>query len=114
MIEDIFIKIINREVAADIMLETDQLIAFKDIAPQAPLHVLIVPKKRIATLNDAQESDAELLGAMILAAKKIAKEQGYDARGYRLAFNCNQDAGQSVAHIHLHLLAGRVLGWPPG
>ena len=88
--------------------------AFKDINPQAPLHVLIVPRKHIATLNDLEPATTRLVGAMFRAAAALAKEHGYAERGYRTVFNCNRDAGQTVFHIHLHLLAGRGLGWPPG
>ena len=90
------------------------MIAFSDIAPKAPLHLLIVPRKHIATLNDLDAQDDGLVGAMTRRAALLAKENGYDASGYRTVFNCNADAGQAVFHIHLHLLAGRSLAWPPG
>ena len=90
------------------------MIAFSDIAPKAPLHLLIVPRKHIATLNDLDAQDDELVGAMTRRAALLAKENGYDASGYRTVFNCNADAGQAVFHIHMHLLAGRSLAWPPG
>tara|TARA_B100002052_G_scaffold93879_1_gene86586 strand:- start:936 stop:1277 length:342 start_codon:yes stop_codon:yes gene_type:complete len=112
--ENIFNKIINKEIKADIVFENDKVIAFKDINPAAPIHLLIIPKKNIKTINDIQENDKELIGELFLAAKKIAKDYNIDKNGYRLIFNCNDDAGQSVFHIHMHLLAGRKLSWPPG
>ena len=110
----LFCKIINREIPASIVYEDDQLLAFNDINPQAPTHVLVVPKKHIATLNDLQESDATLVGTLVQRGVAIAKERGIDAVGYRTVFNTNRDAGQSVLHIHLHVIGGRSLGWPPG
>ena len=110
----LFCKIIAGEIPAKRIFEDDQMIAFADIAPKAPLHVLIVPRKHIATLNDLDASDDALVGAMTRRAALIAKEKGYDASGFRTVFNCNADAGQAVFHIHLHLLAGRSLAWPPG
>ena len=110
----IFKKIIDREIPADIVYEDDEVLAFKDISPQAPVHILIVPKAEIATINDAKPEHAELIGKMVLAAKKIAKENNIHEEGYRLVFNCNEGAGQTVFHIHLHLLGGRDLKWPPG
>ena len=112
--ENIFNKIINKEIKADIVFENDKVIAFKDINPAAPIHLLIIPKKNIKTINDIQKNDKELIGELFLAAKKIAKDYNIDKNGYRLIFNCNDDAGQSVFHIHMHLLAGRKLSWPPG
>lgn len=90
------------------------MIAFTDINPQAPLHVLVVPRKHLATLNDLTAAEDGLVGAMVRAAAAIAKENGYDGAGYRTVFNCNAQAGQTVFHIHLHVLGGRSLGWPPG
>tara|TARA_Y100000817_G_C16726134_1_gene485821 strand:+ start:69 stop:410 length:342 start_codon:yes stop_codon:yes gene_type:complete len=112
--ENIFNKIINKEIKADIVFENDKVIAFKDINPAAPIHLLIIPKKNIKTINDIEENDKELIGELFLAAKKIAKDYNIDKNGYRLIFNCNDDAGQTVFHIHMHLLAGRKLSWPPG
>ena len=109
-----FTKIVNREIPADIIYEDDEIIAFKDINPQAPVHFLVVPKKEISTLNDIQEADALLVGKMFCVVKKIAKDLDIDKSGYRTVFNCNDDAGQTVLHIHLHVLAGRVMVWPPG
>lgn len=110
----LFCKIIAGEIPSTKVYEDDRLIAFNDITPQAPLHVLIVPRKHIATLNDLQPDDDALVGAMTRRAALIARANGYDASGFRTVFNCNRDAGQAVFHIHLHLLAGRALSWPPG
>lgn len=114
MSEDLFEKIVAREIPADIVWENDELLAFRDINPQAPVHILIIPKRKIRTLNDLAPGDAELVGKMVLAAREIARAEGVAEDGYRLNFNCNEGAGQSVWHIHLHLLGGRPLGWPPG
>lgn len=113
MADTIFAKIINREISADIVYEDDLCLAFKDINPQAPHHVLIIPKKEIPTINDIQEDDRELVGHLFIAAQKVAKELGIADDGYRVVMNCNEQAGQSVFHIHLHLLGGKPLGWPP-
>ncbi|GBU09564.1 purine nucleoside phosphoramidase dadA activator protein [Gammaproteobacteria bacterium] len=110
----IFTKIINKEIPATIVYEDDQVLAFNDIEPQAPIHILIIPKKQIATLNDLQIEDAALVGQLFLTAKLLAKQMGFDEAGYRTVFNCNADGGQAVYHIHLHVLAGRKLSWPPG
>lgn len=114
MSETIFSKIIRREIPADIVYETDRVLAFRDINPQAPIHILIVPKQPIATLNDLRDEDAELIGQLYLAARRIALDEGFAEAGYRTLINCNRDGGQDVFHIHLHLLAGRRMGWPPG
>lgn len=114
MADTIFTKIINREIPADIILEDEDLIAFADINPQAPVHILVVPKKQIPTTNDLEEQDDELMGKIIIAASKIAKKTGIADNGYRLVINCNSDGGQAVYHIHCHLLGGRKLNWPPG
>ena len=106
----IFHRIINRELPADIVYEDEHLVAFRDIAPQAPVHVLFVPKVDVATLNDLQADQAEVVGRLALAAAAYAKRQGFDADGYRIVMNCNGDAGQTVFQIHLHLLAGAPLG----
>lgn len=113
MSESIFTKIINREIPAEIVYEDDLVIAFNDISPKAPVHILVVPKKHISTINDATEEDAELLGKVILTAAKIAKNLGIAERGYRIVVNCNVEGGQSVYHIHFHLLGGKQLGWSP-
>ena len=110
----LFCKIVAGEIPARRVHEDDELLAFEDIKPEAPVHVLIVPKRHIATLNDLDSGDDATVGAMIRLAARLAKDRGVDAAGYRTVFNCNSHAGQTVFHIHLHLLAGRRLGWPPG
>jgi histidine triad (HIT) family protein len=110
----IFAKIIDGEIPADKVYEDDEVLAFRDVNPQAPIHVLIIPKKPIATVNDLEPADAALVGKLFLVAKQVAADEGVDDDGYRLVMNCNEGAGQSVFHIHLHLLAGRPLEWPPG
>jgi len=114
MTETLFARIIRREIPADIVFEDDDVLGFRDIAPQAPIHVLFIPKRAFATLNDLGPDDATLAGKLILAAAAYAKQAGFAEAGYRTVFNCNHDGGQSVYHIHLHLLAGRQLQWPPG
>jgi histidine triad (HIT) family protein len=106
----IFSKIIAKEIPANIVYEDDLVLAFKDIAPQAPTHILIVPKKEIPTVNDVSAEDEATLGRLFIVAAKIAKEQGIDASGYRLMVNVNKDGGQEVFHLHMHLLGGRPLG----
>ena len=110
----LFCKVIARDIPGQIVREDDDLVAFKDINPQAPLHVLIVPRRHIPTLNDLGPGDDALVGSMFRMAAALAREHGYAERGYRTVFNCNEGAGQSVFHIHLHVLAGRGLTWPPG
>ncbi len=105
-----FEQIVDRELPANIVFEDDEIIAFQPLSNQAPVHFLIVPKKRIPTINDVEDSDAVLLGRMIITAQKIAKEEGIAESGYRLAFNTNEDSGQSVFHLHLHLIGGSPLG----
>ena len=112
--DTIFGKITRREIPADIVYEDDDVLAFRDIDPKAPVHVLFIPKKAFATLNDLSGDDALLIGKVVLAATKWAKAQGFADDGYRLVMNCNRDGGQTVFHIHLHLLAGRAMHWPPG
>ncbi len=112
--DTIFGKIIRREIPADIVYENDEVLAFRDLNPQAPVHVLFIPKLALATLNDAQESQAALLGKLLLAAADYAKREGFAERGYRTVINCNEDGGQTVFHLHVHLLAGRHMQWPPG
>lgn len=114
MTDTIFSKIIRREIPARIAYEDEHVLAFHDVNPQAPTHVLFIPKTQIATLNDLQPDHAELVGRLVLAAASYAKQEGFAENGYRTVFNCNQDGGQSVYHIHLHLLAGRRMAWPPG
>jgi histidine triad (HIT) family protein len=111
--ETLFDKIINREIPADIVYEDDLSLAFTDINPQAPVHMLIIPKKPIATINDITAADREIVGHLYYVAGKIAKEQGFAEDGYRVVMNCNAHGGQTVYHIHAHLLAGKVMGWPP-
>lgn len=113
MSDTIFNKIINREIPADIVYEDDLSLAFRDINPQAPIHLLIIPKRAIATINDLEAGDRELVGHLYLVAAKLAKQMGFDDDGYRTVMNCGESAGQTVFHIHLHLLAGKPLGWPP-
>lgn len=110
----LFCRIAAGEIPAKIVYQDEDVVAFHDINPQAPLHVLVIPRKHIATINDLEADDAALVGKLFLTAKRIAAEAGYAASGYRVAMNCGADAGQTVFHIHLHLLAGRALGWPPG
>ena len=114
MADCLFCKIINREIPASIVYEDERVMAFNDIDPQAPTHVLVVPKVHIATLNDLQPGDDAIVGEVVRRAAAIAKERGIDASGFRTVFNTNRDAGQTVFHIHLHLIGGRSLGWPPG
>ena len=110
----LFCKILDGEIPADIVYESDAAIAFRDISPQAPTHVLVIPRKHIATINDLEAGDRELIGNLYLAAKEIAGEEGIADEGYRAVMNCNAGAGQSVFHIHLHVLGGRGMTWPPG
>ncbi len=109
MSDSIFSKIIRREIPADIVFEDEHIIAFRDIAPQAPVHVLFVPKEPFATLNDLSANEAELAGRLLLAAAGYAKREGFAESGYRVVLNCNRDGGQTVFHLHLHLLAGRTM-----
>lgn len=111
----IFSKIINKEIPADIVFESDNVLAFKDIKPQAPVHILIIPKIEIPRVTDIRGKEhATLLGEMIDVANKLAKDLGIDKNGFRLVFNCGNDGGQEVYHIHMHLLGGRHMHWPPG
>jgi histidine triad (HIT) family protein len=114
MTDTLFSKIVRREIPAQVIFEDEHVLGFKDIAPQAPKHVLFIPKRAIATLNDATAADAELLGRLMLAAANYAKSEGFAEDGYRIVMNCNRDGGQTVFHIHLHVLGGRALSWPPG
>jgi len=114
MPETLFSKIIRREIPADIVYEDDDILAFRDVNPQAPVHVLFIPKRAVATLDDLTEDDATAVGKLVLAATHYAKAQGFAADGYRVVINCNRDGGQTVFHLHLHLLAGRPMHWPPG
>tara|TARA_B100000700_G_scaffold128646_1_gene144144 strand:+ start:196 stop:540 length:345 start_codon:yes stop_codon:yes gene_type:complete len=114
MDETIFDKIISKEIPSDIVYEDSEVLAFRDIAPQAPTHILIIPKKNIPTVNDLEKGDADIIGKLVLVASKIAKQENISEDGYRLVFNCNDHGGQTVFHIHLHLIGGRKLNWPPG
>ena len=114
MSDCIFCKIAEKGIPADIVAETDEFVAFRDITPQAPVHVLIIPKKHISTLNDIESKDAALIGKAHLLARDIAKKEGVSEGGYRVVLNTNPGAGQSVFHIHWHILGGRKFGWPPG
>jgi histidine triad (HIT) family protein len=110
----LFTKIINREIPANIVYEDDQCLAFRDINPQAPVHILVIPKREIPTMNEAKPGDEALIGHLMTAAAKIAKSEGIAESGYRLVVNTNAGAGQTVFHIHVHLIGGRPLQWPPG
>jgi histidine triad (HIT) family protein len=112
MPESLFTKIIDKKIPAKIAYEDENYIAIHDINPQAPVHVLVIPKRLIATLNELQPADAELVGGLFLVAQKLMMQMGQS--DYRTVFNCGEQAGQSVFHIHLHVLAGRPMGWPPG
>jgi len=114
MSDTLFSKIIRREIPATLVHEDEHVVGFADINPQAPLHVLFVPRRAIPTANDLVPGDAELVGRLVLAAAAYAKARGCAEDGYRLVMNCNRDGGQTVFHLHLHLLAGRPLSWPPG
>ncbi len=110
----LFCKIIKREIPADIVYEDDQVLAFNDINPQAPTHILIVPKSHVATLNDIEERDQALVGRLPYVAARLAEERGFAADGYRVVMNCNDQGGQTVYHIHMHLMGGRRFTWPAG
>ena len=110
----LFCKIIAGEIPGTFVHQDDQLVVLKDINPQAPMHMLVIPRKHIASLNDLESADEALVGSMLRRAAALAREHGYDQRGYRAVFNTNREAGQTVFHIHLHVLAGRGLTWPPG
>ncbi len=114
MTDCLFCKIRDGDIPGDIVFEDDDVLAFNDVNPQAPLHILIIPKKHISTINDLDEDDEQLMGKLFSVAKKLAHEKGVSDEGYRLVTNCNAGAGQTVFHIHMHLLAGRAMSWPPG
>jgi histidine triad (HIT) family protein len=110
----IFCQIAAGKLASDIVFEDEDVVAFNDINPEAPTHILIVPRKHLANLNDAVSEDAALLGRVVITAAALAKQRGLDGQGYRLVVNTGQEAGQTVDHVHFHLLGGRFLSWPPG
>ncbi len=112
MTDCLFCKMVSREIKPDLVYESDRILSFRDINPQAPVHVLIIPKEHVATLNDL--SDPSVAGELLDAARKIADQEGLAAGGYRVVINCNRDGGQEVFHLHLHLIGGRPMTWPPG
>lgn len=114
MSQTLFTQIRDREIPADIVYEDDEIMAFRDINPQAPVHILVVPKEPIPTVNDLRPEHADLVGRLVLVARDIAGQEGLAEDGYRLVMNTNDKAGQTVFHIHLHLLGGRAFTWPPG
>jgi len=114
MSDCLFCKIVEHQLQSKIVFENDQVVAFEDINSQAPTHILVVPKKHIPTLNEVTSEDQNLLGAVVMAAIQIANDRRISSSGYRLVWNTNRGAGQSVFHIHLHLLGGRTMAWPPG
>jgi len=114
MSDCLFCKIANREMDSDIIYEDDDVVAFHDINPQAPTHILIIPRKHIPTMADAQDTDQLLLGKLLLIAKDLANDAGLEENGYRLVMNTGEQGGQAVYHIHLHVLGGRAMQWPPG
>ncbi len=114
MTDCLFCKMVSGEIQPDVVYEDDDVLAFRDVNPQAPTHVLVIPKTHIATTNDLDEGSVAVVGKLYLAARQIAGDEGIAEPGYRMVMNCNPEAGQSVYHIHLHLLGGRPMHWPPG
>jgi len=114
MTDCLFCKMVSGAIKPDTVYEDDDVLAFRDINPQAPTHVLIVPKQHVSTINDLDAQTAGLFGKMMLAAANVARQEGFAEQGYRTVMNCNEHGGQTVFHIHLHLLGGRPMGWPPG
>ncbi len=114
MTDCLFCRMVAGDIKPDTVFEDDEVLAFRDINPQAPCHILVIPKKHVATLNDLGEDDQALAGKLILTARQLAGEYGYAEGGYRTVINCNREGGQEVFHLHLHLLAGRPMNWPPG
>lgn len=114
MSDCLFCRIIEKKIPAKIVFEDDLCLAFEDVNPQAPVHTLVIPKKHLPTLLDLKEEDESLMGHLIAIANKIAKDKGIAERGFRLVANCNPESGQTVYHIHLHVLGGRLMHWPPG
>ncbi|MFC1773328.1 histidine triad nucleotide-binding protein [Pseudomonadota bacterium] len=114
MTDCLFCKMVSGDITPDTVYEDDQVLAFRDLNPQAPLHVLVIPKQHISTLNELNDSNEQLAGHLLAAAAKVAAQEGYADSGYRTVMNCNADGGQTVFHLHLHLLAGRAMQWPAG
>ncbi len=114
MAECLFCQIVDKGIPAEIVFESNKLLAFKDVDPQAPVHILIIPKEHITTTNDLSKKHKELIGDILLTAKRLASDYDIAEDGYRIVFNCNKNGGQAVYHIHLHLLGGRQMKWPPG
>lgn len=114
MADCLFCGIASGEVPADVVHDDEWVLAFRDIDPKAPVHLLVIPRKHIASVMELEPEDGEAMGRAMLAARRLARENGLSERGFRIAVNCGPDAGQSVSHVHLHLLGGRSLGWPPG
>ena len=114
MSDCLFCKILDGDIPCDKVYENDHVIAFRDVNPQAPTHVLVIPRKHISTVNDLTSDDKNIIGEMTLAAQEVAKLEVIEDDGYRLVMNCNEGAGQTVFHIHMHVLGGRSLNWPPG
>jgi histidine triad (HIT) family protein len=114
MTDCLFCKMVNGQIKPAVVYEDDEVLAFRDVNPQAPTHVLVIPKRHISTVNDLDAGNVHLVGRMMLAAKQVAADAGIAERGYRTVLNCNPEAGQSVYHIHLHVLGGRPMHWPPG
>lgn len=114
MSDCLFCKILDGEIPCEKLYENEQVIAFRDVNPQAPTHILVIPRKHISTINDLTADNKNIVGEMVLAAQAVAKQEGLEESGYRLVMNCNEGAGQTVFHIHLHVLGGRRMTWPPG
>ncbi|HOE13404.1 MAG TPA: histidine triad nucleotide-binding protein [Candidatus Saccharicenans sp.] len=114
MTDCLFCRIVNKEIPSRLVYEDEKVLAFEDIKPQAPAHILIIPKKHLASLKEADENDQNLLGYLLLTARKIAQDKGLAESGFRLVINSGPDSGQEVYHLHVHLLGGRRFGWPPG
>ena len=114
MTDCLFCKMVSGEIAPDTVYEDDQVLAFRDISPQAPTHILVIPKEHIGTLNDIDDAHRDTIGRLVQTAARVAEQEGVAESGYRTVMNCNDDGGQTVFHIHLHLMAGRRMGWPPG
>ena len=110
----IFCKIVTGEIPAEILYQDDDVICFRDVAPQAPTHMLVIPKKHIGSISELEDVDTGLVGKVLVTATRMAKEQGISESGYRVAMNCGDEGGQTVGHIHMHVLGGRQMGWPPG